>query len=114
MKGGPALRDLRFRYDAMEPLVLDGVNLDVKAGEHIAILGRRRRQFDATQSHVPGGSKKWAKFCRPAAAQGFVAQNFRERVAVVLQDVMLFAGSVAENIALFDDTPDMTGWSNPR
>jgi hypothetical protein len=37
----------------------------------------------------------------------FGYKSFRDQVAAVLQDDSLFAGSLADNIALFDDAPDM-------
>jgi len=37
----------------------------------------------------------------------FGHRNYREQIAAVLQDDSLFAGSLADNIALFDDAPDM-------
>ena len=37
----------------------------------------------------------------------FGYQNYHNQVAGVLQDDVLFAGSLADNIALFDDAPEM-------
>ncbi len=110
LKGSLALRDLRFRYDPMEPLILDGVGLDVAPGEHVAITG------------VSGGGKSTLLkvvlgLAEPESGEilvdglrlrDFGLKNFHEQVAVVLQEDVLFAGSIAENIALFDDAPDMS------
>ncbi len=37
----------------------------------------------------------------------FGHKTYHEQIAAVLQKDTLFAGSLADNIALFDDTPDM-------
>lgn len=109
-KGGLALRDLRFRYDAMEPLVLDGVNLDVKAGEHIAITGPSGGGKSTLLKVVLGlaEAESGEVLVDGLLLRDFGLKNFHEQVAVVLQEDVLFAGSIAENIALFDDTPDMS------
>jgi subfamily B ATP-binding cassette protein MsbA len=44
-------RNLSFKYED-EPVLKD-INLTVKAGETIAIVGKERRQDDACQSHPP-------------------------------------------------------------
>ncbi|MFX6182660.1 peptidase domain-containing ABC transporter, partial [Acinetobacter baumannii] len=41
----------------------------------------------------------------PLAKFGY--RNYRDQVAAVLQDDSVFAGSLADNIALFDEAPDM-------
>ena len=37
----------------------------------------------------------------------FGHRNYHDQIAAVLQDDHLFAGSIADNIALFDEAPDM-------
>ncbi len=109
LKGRVELRDVRFRYSPSDPLVLDGVNLVVEPGEHIAITGPSG-----------GGKSTLVKIIlgllepdegdvlvdgQPLAHFGH--KHYRDQIAAVLQDDNLFAGSLAENIALFDDSADM-------
>lgn len=109
MKGQVELRGIRFRYSPSDPLVLDGVDLVVKPGEHIAITGPSGGgkstlvkiilgllQPDEGEVLVDG---------TPLARFGY--KNYHDQIAAVLQDDSLFAGSLADNIALFDDAPDM-------
>lgn len=109
LSGKIELRDVSYRYSSTDPTVLAGVNLVVEPGEHIAITGPSG-----------GGKSTLAKIIlglvepdegevlvdgQPLASFGY--QNYREQIAAVLQDDNLFAGSLADNIALFDDAPDM-------
>lgn len=109
LKGRVELRDVRFRYGPTEPWILDGVNLMVEPGEHVAITGPSG-----------GGKSTLVKIalgllepdCGEVLIDGVPLQqfgyaNYREQVGAVLQDDHLFAGSIADNIALFDETPDI-------
>jgi len=109
LKGRIELRDVFYRYSPSDPLVLDGVDLTVEPGEHIAITGPSGGgkstlvklllglvEPDAGEVLVDG---------LPLARFGY--KSFHGQIAAVLQEDSLFAGSLAENIALFDDTIDM-------
>lgn len=109
LKGKIELRDLYYRYSPTDPLVLEGVNLTVEPGEHVAITGPSG-----------GGKSTMVKLLlglvEPESGQVLVDglpmdrfgyKSFHEQVAAVLQSDSLFAGSLAENIALFDESVDM-------
>lgn len=109
LKGKIELRDVFYRYSPSDPLVLDGVNLTVEPGEHVAITGP---SGDGKSTLV----KLLLGLVEPDAGAGladglplarFGYKSFHEQVAAVLQEDSLFAGSLADNIALFDDTVDM-------
>ncbi|UOD28679.1 peptidase domain-containing ABC transporter [Massilia violaceinigra] len=103
------LRGLRFRYGAGDPWVLDGIDLDIAAGESVAIVG-------------PSGCGKTtllrllASLLEPVAGEIEIdgrALNraglgeYRSQIGVVMQDDQLFAGSIADNISFFADAPSM-------
>lgn len=106
--GALELKGVTFRYAPGEPVVLDNVNLIVESGAHIAITG------------VSGGGKTTLVKIMlgllepdegevlidglPVARFGYRA--FRSKTSAVLQEDCLFAGSLASNIALFDDICD--------
>lgn len=109
LKGRIELRNIFYRYAPSEPLVLEGVNLTVEPGEHVAITGPSG-----------GGKSTLVKLLlglvEPEAGEVLVDglplvrfgyKSFHRQIAAVLQEDSLFAGSLADNIALFDDAIDM-------
>jgi ATP-binding cassette subfamily B protein RaxB len=100
---------LSFRYGEFEPMLLDGLNLKIAPGESVAIVG-------------PSGCGKTTLInvilglVAPTGGQVLFGGHpidrlgpavVRRHVAAVTQDDILFAGSIAENIAAFDSAIDM-------
>ncbi|MXO47632.1 ATP-binding cassette domain-containing protein [Erythrobacter vulgaris] len=109
LKGAIALNDVDFRFSDADPLVLNSVSLCVASGEHVAIKGPSG-----------GGKSTLAKILlgllEPTSGdvtvdgvpiRDFGYQQYHDSVAAVLQDDVLFSGSIAENIALFEPGADL-------
>lgn len=105
--------NLRFRYAEQEPLVLDGVNLKIAAGESIAIVGPSGCGkttlinvmlgiLSATEGDVLIGG---------TSTKLLGIDSLRRMVGTVMQDDVLFAGSIADNISFFDPHADQK-WIN--
>jgi ATP-binding cassette subfamily B protein RaxB len=103
------LKDVSFGYAASDPLVLDSVSLEVNSGDYVAITGPSGGGKSTLVKIILGllepvsgvvlvDGERLARF-------GY--KNYHDQIAAVLQDDNLFAGSLADNIALFDDAPDM-------
>ncbi|MFY1842350.1 peptidase domain-containing ABC transporter [Achromobacter xylosoxidans] len=105
------VQGLRYRYSDQEPWVLDGVDFCIAEGESVAIAG-------------PSGGGK-STLCKvllgilPAThghirisghdLGGLGVGALREISGCVMQDDILFAGTLAENISFFDSDVDL-GW----
>ena len=92
---------LTHRYDGAERNSLNGVNLHIPAGKVYALVGASGcgkttlvnmlpRFFDPSGGEVRIGGEN---------IRNLSLQSLRERMALVSQDVVLFNGTVAENIA---------------
>lgn len=109
VRGAMTLHEIDFRYGPADPPVLQGLNLEVRSGEFLAITGASG-----------GGKTTLLKLMMglhsPTAGQisldGHAAtpdlwRAWREQVGVVAQDDRLLSGTIAENIAFFDPDLDM-------
>lgn len=109
LTGAVELRNVRFRYSPTDPLVLDGVNLTVEAGDHVAITGPSGGGKTTLVKILLGlvEPEEGEVLVDGVPLARFGHKNYHEQVAAVLQDDHLFAGTLIDNIALFDDAPDM-------
>ena len=105
LKGNINFKDVRFSYVEDEE-VLKGINLEVKSGQTIAIVGatgagkstiinliNRFYEIDAGTISVDDVS-----------IDNYNLHSLRDQVAIVLQDVFLFSDSILHNITLKDDS----------
>lgn len=110
LKGGIELKNVTYRYSPTDPLVLHGVDLVVEPGAHVAITGPSGGGKSTLVKILlglvePDGGEM---LIDGQPLNRFGHKAYHDQLGAVLQDDSLFAGSLAENIALFDDSPDMT------
>lgn len=110
---GAALRavGLSLRYGDDEPWVFRNLGLEVPPGESLAITGPsgcgKSSVMKILMGLLPPSEGAVLVDGRDIRSGGLAA--YRARIAGVMQDDGLFAGSIAENIACFDERPD-PGW----
>lgn len=102
------VRNLRFRYSEQEPYVLDGVSFHVKPGESVAIVGPSGGGKTTLLNVLLGVlSPTEGEILLDGQDVQRVGPDFLRRSAgTVLQDDVLFAGSIADNISFFDPRVD--------
>ena len=100
-RGHVVFKNVSFRYpDAVDAPVLHDINLDIKSGENIAILGATGsgksslvqmipRYYDPTEGEIELDGVNIKEYTLKA---------LRTKIAYVLQKSELFSGTVAENL----------------
>jgi ATP-binding cassette subfamily B protein RaxB len=103
-RGEIELRGVAFAYGIHDPDVLKGVDLHIGPGEHLAITGPSGGGKTTLTKILLGlldpGSGELLIDGIPLARYG--RRAYRENVAAVLQDDVLFAGTIADNVAGFE------------
>lgn len=105
LNGDVEFKDVHFAYNEGEP-ILKGLNFTIKAGETLAIVGSTgsgkstiinilNRFYEIQSGKILVDNED---------IKNYELAAFRKRLAVVLQDVFLFSGSVHDNITLRDET----------
>ena len=104
--GSVSFENVSFSYAGNERKALDGVNLEIKSGEMIGILGGTGsakstlvqlipRLYDATEGCVKVGGQD---------VKSYDVTSLRNAVSMVLQKNVLFSGTISENLR----------WGNPK
>lgn len=110
LRQGLRLSGVSFKYPgSFNPFVLHHVDLTIPAGKVTAIVG-------ASGSGKTTLMKLLLSFYYPQQGEIFLdddklsginAEAWRRNCGVVMQDGYIFSGTIAENIALADEQPDM-------
>ena len=104
IRGDVEFRGVSFRYETENKNVLTNLNLTVKAGESIALVGPSGggkttlcslipRFYEVTDGEILLDGEN---------IKDLTLTSLRENIGVVAQDVYLFSGSIRENIAYGD------------
>ena len=103
IKGSIEVKNLFFSYNEKEE-VLKGINFSAKPGEKVAIVG----STGAGKSTIINLISRFYEFKNgdilidDISIKKFKLQSLRRNIALVLQDVFLFADTIHNNISLFD------------
>jgi subfamily B ATP-binding cassette protein MsbA len=100
LKGDVELREVTFAYNAGQT-VLSHINLKIASGEKVAIVGSTGAGKSTLVSLIP-------RFYDPVEGtvlidgediRNYSLQSLREQISLVLQDTLLFSGTIRENIS---------------
>lgn len=100
VQGNIEFNQVGFEYDNEDEVVLDNINLSIRAGDQVAFVGPSGagkstiinlipRFYDVTSGEIRLDGHN---------IQEIDLQSLRDNIGIVQQDVYLFAGSIADNI----------------
>jgi ATP-binding cassette subfamily B protein RaxB len=109
VRGAIELHNVTFRYGIGEPEVLKGVNLKIEPGEMVALVGPsgggKTTLLKIMMGLIEPSYGQMLVDGKPLASFGL--HQWRRSIGSVAQNDVLYAGSLAENIAFFDPEIDM-------
>jgi len=114
--GAIEFNQVEMRYRPELPLVLKGLDFQIKGGERIGIVGRTGAGKSSIMSalfrmtELSGGEIKIDDI--NIATVGL--QDLRSRLAIIPQDPTLFRGTIRSNLDPFNEHSDLALWSALR
>ena len=98
-------KDVSFKYPNTEKYILKNISVNIKAGEHLAIVGQNgagKTTFIKLLCHLYDNYEgKILVNGKEAREYNFV--EYIKMLSVVFQDFRLFAFTIEENVTVFDD-----------
>jgi ATP-binding cassette subfamily C protein LapB len=100
LRGEVEFRDMSFRYPDQELQALAGIRLRIKAGEHVAIVGRNGSGKSTLQKLIMGfyQPQTGAVLLDGVDLRQLDPAELRRNIGYVPQEVSLFFGTLRENI----------------
>lgn len=106
VRGEIEIRNLNFKYEEHLPFILKNINLNINAGESIALIGRTgsgkstfvsllQRLYDAPTNTI---------FIDGIPLDRTPRSEIRRHIGVVQQDNFIFKGTIKDNVNLGDTT----------
>ncbi len=102
LSGSIELEKVSFRYGSEMPLILDNLNLKIKRGDYVAIVGNTGCGKSTLLRLLIGleSPDKGAIYYDKKDMSSFDIQSLRQKIGVVLQDSRIISGSIYENICV--------------
>ena len=108
ISGGIELAHVSFRYNEGAPLVVNDMNLKIRPGQYVALVGRTGFGKSTLMRLLLGFEKpeKGAIYYDGRDIKKLDMKSLRRRIGVVMQNGRLIAGSIFENVAIA--SPNLT------
>ena len=104
LSGAIEVKGLTFGYSRLEKPTVEGLDLRAEPGQWIALVGGSGSGKSTIAKLISGLYKPWSGeiLFDGVPLQDIPREQLRGSVAVVDQDISMFAGAVADNVSLWD------------
>lgn len=108
MSGNLELKDVSFKYSEIEEPILKSINLTIKSGEKIAIVGKSGCGKSSLIRIMLGlNVPDTGDVSIDGVSIDENIKSYRKNIATVMQDDVLISGTILENISFFSESPDL-------
>ena len=106
LTGAITIRDLAFGYHPLEAPMIAGFNLDIRPGQRIAFVGGSGSGKSTLAKLIAGlYSPRSGDICFDGIPRSHIPRAvLTNSIAVVEQDILIFEGSIRDNLTLWDTT----------
>ncbi|MCL2010511.1 MAG: cysteine peptidase family C39 domain-containing protein, partial [Synergistaceae bacterium] len=106
LSGLVEIRDVAFGYNPLEEPLIENFSLTLRPGKWVALVGRSGSGKSTMARVVSGLQREWGgKVLFDGMERTGIPRNvFVNSIAAVDQDILLFSGTVKENLSLFNSS----------
>lgn len=104
LSGHVEFKQVTFAYSKMEPPIIEDLNIEIKPGTRVALIGKTGSGKSTISKLLCGLYEPWSgEILLDGKKQEAILRSvFSRSVSLVDQDIFLFEGSVADNLSLWN------------